>query len=97
MDLTHGPEYDDFREELKQFLAEHWPPKDEGTREAAVIYFFGVVGVNDPAQSVAFALMYVLLGLYAVALLGLFAWLFMPRSLREKIRAPVASPERDTR
>jgi uncharacterized protein (TIRG00374 family) len=65
-----------------------------GTREAAVIYFFGIVGIEDPAQAVAFSLMYVLLGLYAVALVGFFAWLLMPRSLREKIRAPLPSKPR---
>jgi len=64
-----------------------------GTREAAVIYFFGIVGIDDPAQSVAFALMYVLLGLYAVALVGLFAWLFMPRSLREKLKIDPTTPQ----
>jgi uncharacterized protein (TIRG00374 family) len=64
-----------------------------GTREAAVIYFFGIVGVDDPAQSVAFALMYVLLGLYAVALVGLFAWLFMPRSHREKLKINPTTPQ----
>ena len=26
MDLSFGPEYDDFRQELQGFLAEHWPP-----------------------------------------------------------------------
>jgi uncharacterized protein (TIRG00374 family) len=62
-----------------------------GTREAAVIYFFGIVGIDDPAQAVAFSLLYVLLGLYAVALVGFFAWLFMPRTLREKLGKPIES------
>jgi uncharacterized protein (TIRG00374 family) len=65
-----------------------------GTRDAAAIYFFGVIGIDDPAQAVAFSLLYVLLGLYAVALVGFFAWFFMPRSLREKVRAPLPSKPR---
>jgi amino acid transporter len=56
-----------------------------------VIYFFGIVGIDDPAQAVAFSLLYVLLGLYAVALVGFFAWLFMPRTLREKLGKPIES------
>jgi alkylation response protein AidB-like acyl-CoA dehydrogenase len=27
MDLTYGREYEEFREEVRAFLAEHWPPK----------------------------------------------------------------------
>jgi alkylation response protein AidB-like acyl-CoA dehydrogenase len=30
MDLSYGPEYEDFRAEVRAFLAEHWPPR-EGT------------------------------------------------------------------
>ncbi len=29
MDLTYGKEYEDFREELRAFLGESWPPKGE--------------------------------------------------------------------
>ena len=29
MDLTFGPEYEDFRQEVKNFLEANWPPKDE--------------------------------------------------------------------
>jgi alkylation response protein AidB-like acyl-CoA dehydrogenase len=32
MNLEYGKEYEDFRDEVKAFLAEHWPPKEEGDR-----------------------------------------------------------------
>ena len=34
MDLSYGPEYDDFRGELKGFLAEHWPAGGGGEGES---------------------------------------------------------------
>jgi uncharacterized protein (TIRG00374 family) len=52
-----------------------------GTREAAAIYFFSVVGVGG-TEAVAFSLLYVLLGTYMVAAVGFVAWLFKPRRLR---------------
>lgn len=55
-----------------------------GTREAASIYFFSVIGI-DSTQAVAFSLMYVLLGTYLVAGFGFFAWLFRPAWLRQKL------------
>ena len=40
MDLTYGPEYERFREEVRGFLAEHWRPDDPvdiaAFRQAAV-------------------------------------------------------------
>ena len=30
MDLSYGPEYEDFRGEVRRFLAEHWPPRGDG-------------------------------------------------------------------
>jgi uncharacterized protein (TIRG00374 family) len=48
-----------------------------GTRDAAAIYFFGVVGVES-AQAVGFSLLYVLVGTYLVAAFGFVAWLFKP-------------------
>ena len=34
MDFSYGPEYDDFRGELKGFLAEHWPAGGGGEGES---------------------------------------------------------------
>jgi len=42
MDLTYGPEYDDFRGEVKAFLAANWPPEE------------GAEGGDFAAQAVAF-------------------------------------------
>jgi alkylation response protein AidB-like acyl-CoA dehydrogenase len=44
MDLTYGPEYDAFREEVRQFLASHWPPPPEEkdlSRDEQAIRFRG--------------------------------------------------------
>jgi uncharacterized protein (TIRG00374 family) len=51
-----------------------------GTREAAVIYFFSVIGIAS-AQAVGFSIMYLILGTYLTALVGFFAWLFKPAKL----------------
>ncbi len=56
-----------------------------GTREAAAIYLFSVVGVGG-TEAVAFSLLYVVLGTYMVAAVGFVAWLFKPRSLRDKLK-----------
>lgn len=48
-----------------------------GTREAAVIYFFSVIGIARP-EAVAFSLVYLLFGTYATALVGLLFWLRSP-------------------
>jgi len=56
-----------------------------GTREAASIYLFSVIGVSS-TEAVAFSLMYLVLGTYLVASVGLFAWLLKPRSLRKKLK-----------
>ncbi|MAE96566.1 MAG: acyl-CoA dehydrogenase [Deltaproteobacteria bacterium] len=34
MDLSYGPEYDTFREEVKSFLAEHWPLQGEEAQQS---------------------------------------------------------------
>jgi uncharacterized protein (TIRG00374 family) len=56
-----------------------------GTREAAVIYFFSVVGIGS-TKAVAFSLMYLFMGTYLVAFVGLVAWLAMPSRLRRKLK-----------
>ncbi len=48
-----------------------------GTREAALIYFLGVIGITRP-EAVAFSLVYLLFGTYATALVGLLFWLRSP-------------------
>ena len=48
-----------------------------GTREAAVIYFFSVVGIGS-AQAVGFSITYLLAGTYLTALVGFVGWLFRP-------------------
>jgi alkylation response protein AidB-like acyl-CoA dehydrogenase len=41
MDLSYGPEYDEFRAEVQQFLKECWPPPEEDgvSREEAAVRF----------------------------------------------------------
>jgi len=40
MDLSYGSEYDELREKVRAFLAEHWPPSDDGlSREEQVLAF----------------------------------------------------------
>jgi hypothetical protein len=58
-----------------------------GTREAAAIYFFSVVGVGG-SEAVAFSLLYVFLGTYMVASVGFVAWLLKPRRFRDKLKEP---------
>ncbi|MFQ5512156.1 MAG: lysylphosphatidylglycerol synthase transmembrane domain-containing protein [Candidatus Krumholzibacteriia bacterium] len=53
-----------------------------GTREAAVIYFFSVVGIAS-AQAVGFSITYLLVGTYLTALVGFVAWLFKPARLSQ--------------
>jgi uncharacterized protein (TIRG00374 family) len=48
-----------------------------GTRDATVVYFFSVIGV-DSAQAVGFSIAYVLVGTYLTALLGLALWIRNP-------------------
>jgi uncharacterized protein (TIRG00374 family) len=48
-----------------------------GTRDATVVYFFSVVGLGS-AEAVGFSIVYVLIGTYATALLGLALWLKHP-------------------
>ncbi len=52
-----------------------------GTRDAAVVYFFSVVGVGS-AQAVGFSIAYVLIGTYLTALIGLALWIRYPVHLR---------------
>lgn len=56
-----------------------------GTRDAAVIYCFSVVGIGS-AEAVAFSLLYVVLGTYLVAGVGFVAWLFRPSKVRKTLR-----------
>ena len=41
MDLSYGPEYEDFRQEVRGFLEANWPPKDDedGSREEQSLRF----------------------------------------------------------
>ncbi|MEE9270859.1 MAG: lysylphosphatidylglycerol synthase transmembrane domain-containing protein [Candidatus Krumholzibacteria bacterium] len=55
-----------------------------GTRDAAVIYFFSVVGLES-AQAVGFSITYLLVGTYLTALVGFVAWLFKPARLRDNV------------
>ena len=48
-----------------------------GTREAAVIYFFSIIGIGRP-EAVAFSLVYLIFGTYSTALIGLLFWLRSP-------------------
>jgi uncharacterized protein (TIRG00374 family) len=48
-----------------------------GTREAAVIYFFAVIGIARP-DAVAFSLVYLLFGTYLTSFVGLLFWLRSP-------------------
>jgi hypothetical protein len=48
-----------------------------GTRDAAVIYFFSVAGIQD-AAAVGFSLGYLLIGTYITALTGFIMWLRRP-------------------
>jgi len=59
-----------------------------GTRDAAAIYFFALVGASS-AQSVGFALVYVLAGTYFTALIGFFIWLFRPRRYKTEAEVPL--------
>lgn len=52
-----------------------------GTRDATVIYFFSVVGL-DSAQAVGFSIAYVLIATYLTALIGLALWLRYPTRWR---------------
>lgn len=53
-----------------------------GTRDATVIYFFGIVGANA-AQAVGFSLVYLLIGTYLTALAGFILWLRHPVRWRQ--------------
>ncbi|UCG53667.1 MAG: flippase-like domain-containing protein [Candidatus Latescibacterota bacterium] len=53
-----------------------------GTREAAVIFFFSVVGIGS-AQAIGFSITYLLVGTYLTALVGFIAWLSNPAKLRQ--------------
>ncbi len=52
-----------------------------GTREAAVIFFFSVLGIAS-AEAVGFSITYLLAGTYLTALVGFVAWLANPAKLR---------------
>ncbi len=52
-----------------------------GTRDATVMYFFSVVGL-DSAQAVGFSIAYVLIGTYLTALIGLALWVRYPTRWR---------------
>ena len=52
-----------------------------GTRDATVIYFFSVVGL-DSAQAVGFSISYLLIGTYLTALVGLALWVRYPTRWR---------------
>lgn len=63
-----------------------------GTRDAAAIYFFALVGVGS-AQAVGFSLVYVLAGTYLTAAVGFVAWVFRPRRHKELgLRKPSGVP-----
>lgn len=53
-----------------------------GTREAAAIFFFSIVGIGS-AEAVGFSITYLLAGTYLLALVGFIAWLANPAKLRE--------------
>jgi uncharacterized protein (TIRG00374 family) len=55
-----------------------------GTRDAAAIYLFSVVGVAS-APAVGFSLLYVLGGTYFIAAIGFIAWLFKPAKFRTAV------------
>jgi glycosyltransferase 2 family protein len=48
-----------------------------GTRDATVIYFFGVAGIGS-AEAVGFSIAYVLIGTYLTGLVGFALWLRSP-------------------
>ena len=48
-----------------------------GTRDAAVIYFFSLVGVSS-AAAVSFSIGYLIVGTYLTAVVGFFIWLRHP-------------------
>lgn len=52
-----------------------------GTRDAAAVYFFSVVGVGS-AEAVGFSIAYVLIGTYLTALIGLALWVRYPTRWR---------------
>jgi uncharacterized protein (TIRG00374 family) len=52
-----------------------------GTREAAAIYFFSVVGIAS-AYAVSFSLTYLIMGTYLASILGFIFWLRNPVQLR---------------
>ncbi|MFH1754155.1 MAG: lysylphosphatidylglycerol synthase transmembrane domain-containing protein [Candidatus Latescibacterota bacterium] len=52
-----------------------------GTREAAVIYFFSVVGISS-AYAVSFSITYLIMGTYLTSILGFIFWLRNPVKLR---------------
>lgn len=56
-----------------------------GTRDAAVIYLFSIVGVGS-SQALGFSLLYMFAGTYLLATVGLVAWLFRPALLRQASR-----------
>jgi uncharacterized membrane protein YbhN (UPF0104 family) len=51
-----------------------------GTRDAAAIYFFSVVGVSS-ASAVGFSIGYLLIGNYLLAMAGLILWIRRPVKL----------------
>jgi uncharacterized protein (TIRG00374 family) len=53
-----------------------------GTRDAAAVFFFSVIGIGS-AEAVSFALLYLIFGTYFNALVGFFAWLANPAKLRQ--------------
>lgn len=55
-----------------------------GTRDAAAIYFFSVVGIAS-AQAVGFSLLYALVGTYMLAAGGFVAWLLKPARFRDTL------------
>jgi uncharacterized membrane protein YbhN (UPF0104 family) len=53
-----------------------------GTRDAAVVFFFSVLGIGS-AEAVSFSLIYLIFGTYFNALVGFIAWLANPAKLRQ--------------
>ncbi len=52
-----------------------------GTREATVIYFFSVIGL-DRVEAVGFSIAYLLIGTYLMSVVGFILWLRHPIELR---------------
>ncbi|MDH3215931.1 MAG: flippase-like domain-containing protein [Candidatus Krumholzibacteria bacterium] len=57
-----------------------------GTRDAAVIYLFSIIGVSS-TQALGFSLLFMLAGTYLLALFGFVAWLCKPAKLRQKLKS----------